>query len=105
MNLVIHSDHGGEMVVEIQPDQVRIVAADDGPGIADVAEAMRPGFSTAPDWIREMGFGAGMGLLNIQNCADEMKLESELGKGTRLETWFHIPPPSPPTEDERASLL
>ncbi len=105
MNLLIHSDHGGDMVVEIQPDQVHIVVTDDGPGIADIEEAMRPGFSTAPEWIREMGFGAGMGLLNIQNCADKMKLESELGKGTRLETWFQIPPPAPPAEHEVETLL
>jgi len=92
MNLVIHADHGGEIVVEIQPDQVHILVTDDGPGIRDVEEAMHAGFSTAPEWIREMGFGAGMGLLNIQHCADEMKLESEMGVGTRLETWFQIPP-------------
>lgn len=105
MNLVIHSNHGGEMVVEIQPDQVHILVKDDGPGIADIEEAMRPGFSTAPEWIREMGFGAGMGLLNIQNCADEMKLESEVGVGTRLEIWFQISPPPPPEERNVETLL
>jgi CBS domain-containing protein/anti-sigma regulatory factor (Ser/Thr protein kinase) len=93
MNLIIHTSAGGEMVVEIQPDRVHIVATDTGPGIDDVEQAMRPGFSTAPEWIREMGFGAGMGLLNIQRCADEMKLESKAGVGTRLDTWFRIPPP------------
>jgi CBS domain-containing protein/anti-sigma regulatory factor (Ser/Thr protein kinase) len=91
MNLVIHADHGGEMMVEIQPDQVYILVTDDGPGIADVEQAMRPGFSTAPDWIRELGFGAGMGLVNIKRCADEMKLQSVAGAGTWLETWFRIP--------------
>lgn len=93
MNLTIHSDHGGEIVVEVQPDQLYITVTDDGPGIADVAEAMRPGFSTAPDWIREMGFGAGMGLLNIQHCANRMHLESRVGVGTRLEMWFDVPSP------------
>jgi CBS domain-containing protein/anti-sigma regulatory factor (Ser/Thr protein kinase) len=93
MNVVIHSDHGGDLMVEIQPDQVYILVTDDGPGIPDVEEAMRPGFSTAPDWIRDMGFGAGMGLLNVKHCADEMKLQSVVGAGTWLETWFHIPPP------------
>jgi CBS domain-containing protein/anti-sigma regulatory factor (Ser/Thr protein kinase) len=93
INLVIHTDNGGEMLVEIQPDRVHIVTTDTGPGIANVEEAMRPGFTTAPEWIREMGFGAGMGLLNIQRCADEMKLESKVGVGTRLDTWFRIPPP------------
>jgi anti-sigma regulatory factor (Ser/Thr protein kinase) len=83
------------MVVEIQPSQVYILVQDDGPGIPDIELALRPGYSTAPEWIREMGFGAGMGLLNIQHCADEMKMESEEGVGTRLETWFQIPPPVP----------
>jgi CBS domain-containing protein/anti-sigma regulatory factor (Ser/Thr protein kinase) len=105
MNLLIHTDHGGEMVVEIQPDQVHIVVTDDGPGIADIEQAMRPGFSTAPEWIREMGFGAGMGLLNIQRCADGMKLESEVGLGTHLETWFSIPPPPLPTIGDKEDLL
>lgn len=105
MNLVIHTDRGGEMVVEIQPDQVRIVATDAGPGIPDVEQAVRPGFSTAPEWIREMGFGAGMGLLNIRNCADEMKLESEAGVGTRLESWFRIPPPMLARAEKKEDLL
>ncbi len=94
MNLIIHTDQGGEMVVEIQPDQVHIVVTDTGPGIPDIEQAMRPGFSTAPEWIREMGFGAGMGLINIKNCADEMKLESAVGEGTHLEIWFRFPPPT-----------
>jgi CBS domain-containing protein/anti-sigma regulatory factor (Ser/Thr protein kinase) len=105
MNLVIHTSHGGEMMVEIQPDQVRIVVTDDGPGITNVEEAMQPGFSTAPEWIREMGFGAGMGLLNIRNCADEIKFESRVGVGTRLETLFHIEPPQPPAKKEQEDLL
>lgn len=100
MNLIIHTERGGEMVVEIQPDQVHIVVTDTGPGIDDVEEAMRPGFSTAPEWIREMGFGAGMGLLNIQNCADDMKIRSKLGVGTRLEIWFRIPPSSSHDQEE-----
>jgi len=105
MNLIIHSDSGGEMMVEIQPDQVRIVTTDTGPGIPDIEEAMRPGFSTAPEWIREMGFGAGMGLLNVKRCADEMKLQSEMGAGTQLETWFRIQPPSAPKTPAKEDLL
>jgi CBS domain-containing protein/anti-sigma regulatory factor (Ser/Thr protein kinase) len=104
MNLLIHTDHGGEIVVEMQPDQVRLTATDQGPGIPDVEEAMRPGFSTAPEWIREMGFGAGMGLLNIQNCADGMDLASKMGAGTVLEIWFHIPPPAP-ANNQKEDLL
>lgn len=105
MNLIIHADDGGEMVVEIQPDQVSIVVRDKGPGIPDVNEARRPGFSTAPEWIREMGFGAGMGLLNIENCADEMKLTSEVGAGTRLEMWFRISPGTAPPQEQMEDLL
>jgi CBS domain-containing protein/anti-sigma regulatory factor (Ser/Thr protein kinase) len=92
MNLSIHSDDGGEILVEIVPDQIYMLVTDAGPGIADVDQAMSPGYSTAPDWIREMGFGAGMGLVNIQSCADEMKLRSVVGAGTWLEAWFRIPP-------------
>lgn len=89
-NLIIHADAGGHLVVEIQPDRIRIVALDTGPGIPDIEKALQPGFSTAPDWIRELGFGAGMGLNNIKTCADEIKLESRIGVGTRLEAIFHL---------------
>jgi len=101
MNLVIHTEQGGEIKVEIQPDRVYILAEDQGPGISDIEQALQPGFSTAPEWIREMGFGAGMGLLNIKHCTDGMKLDSKPGVGTRLEMWFHIPPPeSAPKQKE-----
>jgi anti-sigma regulatory factor (Ser/Thr protein kinase) len=90
MNLIIHTEHGGELIAEIQPDVIRVVAMDEGPGIADIDQAMEPGFSTAPNWIRELGFGAGMGLANIKKCADSMKLESQLGIGTRLEIVISI---------------
>ncbi len=104
MNLVIHTDQGGKMRVEIQPDRVYILAEDRGPGIADIDQALQPGFSTAPEWIRELGFGAGMGLLNIQHCTNEMKIESTPGVGTRLEMWFHIPPPET-TPKQKEDLL
>jgi CBS domain-containing protein/anti-sigma regulatory factor (Ser/Thr protein kinase) len=84
MNVVLWSE-GGEIVAEVQPSQIKIVALDTGPGIPDPEQAMQPGFSTAPEWVREMGFGAGMGLPNIQACSDEMELESTVGVGTRLE--------------------
>lgn len=92
MNLIIHTDNGGELIAEIQPEVIRIVATDNGPGIPDIEQAMQPGFSTAPNWIRELGFGAGMGLSNIKKCADAMKLESQVGVGTRLEIVVHIQP-------------
>ena len=84
INLIIHANNGGTIRVEIEPHQISIDVTDDGPGIADVQQAMRPGYSTAGEKIRELGFGAGMGLPNIARCVDNMKLESVLGKGTRL---------------------
>ena len=89
MNVVIYTD-GGEVVAEVRPDQVRIEVIDNGPGILDIEQAMQPGFSTAPEWVREMGFGAGMGLPNIQACVDVMRLDSTPGVGTRLEIIIYI---------------
>ncbi len=88
-NVMIHS-HGGEIIVEIRPERMRVTAVDTGPGIEDVEQALQPGYSTAPDWIRELGFGAGMGLNNIKACADEMNLQSTVGVGTRLEMVFKL---------------
>ncbi len=89
-NLVIHTANGGQVTAEVQPERIRIVAIDTGPGIPDIDKAMQAGYSTAPDWIRELGFGAGMGLNNIQACADDMHLESKVGVGTRLEIVIHM---------------
>jgi CBS domain-containing protein/anti-sigma regulatory factor (Ser/Thr protein kinase) len=85
MNLIIHATHGGIIRVEIEPKQINLDIYDDGPGIEDINLAMKPGYSTATEKIREMGFGAGMGLVNISRCVDSMKLESVVGKGTRLK--------------------
>lgn len=84
MNLIIHTTHGGVIRVEIEPRHISIDVYDTGPGIKDVEEAKRPGYSTATEKVRELGFGAGMGLVNIARCVDQMKLESTYGKGTRL---------------------
>lgn len=84
MNLIIHTTNGGTIRVEIEPHQISIDAYDDGPGISDIELALKPGYSTASEEIRELGFGAGMGLANISRCVDVMKLESVVGKGTRL---------------------
>lgn len=84
MNIVIYTD-GGKLIAKVEPGMISIVAKDDGPGIPDIALALTPGYSTAESWVRELGFGAGMGLPNIQKCADETSLESVVGKGTRLE--------------------
>jgi len=93
MNIVIHSTSGGNLVAEVSPDLIAVLAYDLGPGIKDVEQAMQPGFSTAPDWIREMGFGAGMGLANIKSCADEMHVDSWPLRGTRLEAVIHLKSP------------
>lgn len=85
MNLVIHTLHGGYLRVEIEPNRITIETKDDGPGIEDINQVMQPGFSTASDEIRALGFGAGMGLINISRCVDTMILESEKGKGTHLK--------------------
>ncbi len=81
INLVIHSN-GGTIGIEIDPGKVTIYANDKGPGIKDVELAMKEGYSTASDRIREMGFGAGMGLPNMKRCSDEFLIESVLEKGT-----------------------
>ncbi len=84
MNLIIHSDHGGIMRVQFEPQRILMQTTDTGPGIPDVKLALQAGWSTAPQEAREMGFGAGMGLVNIRRCVDRMELESTVGKGTRL---------------------
>lgn len=75
MNIIIHS-YGGIIKIEIFEDRIRITAEDTGPGIEDVELAMREGYSTAPEEIREMGFGAGMGLPNIKANSDFMDIKS-----------------------------
>jgi CBS domain-containing protein/anti-sigma regulatory factor (Ser/Thr protein kinase) len=92
MNLIIHATNGGMIRVEIEPHQILMETIDDGPGIEDIDLAMTPGYSTAPDEIRELGFGAGMGLKNIERCVDDMYLDSTLGRGTRLEMRIFMRP-------------
>lgn len=81
INLVIHS-LGGTISISIDPKSIMIIAKDIGPGIENVELAMKEGYSTASDKIREMGFGAGMGLPNMKKCADSFYIESVIGKGT-----------------------
>lgn len=83
MNIVIHS-WGGSLDFEILPEQVVVAASDKGPGIPDLDLAMREGYSTAPDRIRSMGFGAGMGLPNMRNCSDDFQIESNSEHGTKI---------------------
>jgi len=84
MNIVIFTS-GGCITAYVKPDEIRVEAVDSGPGIPDIKKAMRPGFSTAPHSVQELGFGAGMGLQNIKKCADKMNIDSIAGKGTKLE--------------------
>lgn len=83
INMVIHAD-GGVITVEISPEEIVMVLADKGPGIADIDKAMQAGFSTAPDNVRNLGFGAGMGLPNMKKYSDVMKLETVIGEGTTV---------------------
>lgn len=84
MNLIIHTTNGGTIRVEIEPHQISMDVNDEGPGIKDVNQAMKPGYSTATERVRELGFGAGMGLVNMSRCVDSMTIESVFGKSTRL---------------------
>ncbi len=84
MNMVIFTP-GGELIVSVETEKVTVNAVDRGPGITDIDRAMQPGYSTAPDWVRELGFGAGMGLPNIKNCSDEMHIDSRVGEGTTVQ--------------------
>jgi CBS domain-containing protein/anti-sigma regulatory factor (Ser/Thr protein kinase) len=87
MNLVVFTQ-GGTIRARVQPGKVFLEVEDAGPGIADLEKALQPGYSTAPDWVRELGFGAGMGLNNIRKSGDRFKIQSELGKGTLLKVAF-----------------
>ena len=83
VNMVIHAN-GGEITVEITPEQIRMILADVGPGIPDIEKAMTAGFSTASDATRNLGFGAGMGLPNMKKNTDSLDIETILGEGTTI---------------------
>ncbi|WP_040195826.1 ATP-binding protein [Candidatus Soleaferrea massiliensis] len=83
INMVIHAN-GGDIQVDITPKAIDMRLRDNGPGIENIELAMQEGYSTAPDNVRSLGFGAGMGLPNMKKYTDEMKIESELGVGTTV---------------------
>ena len=89
MNVVMYASRA-TMTFSVTPEQIRILVDDQGPGIPDIATAMQEGYSTATKEMREMGFGAGMGLPNIKRNADEFAVESTPGKGTRLDITIYI---------------
>ncbi|CUH93831.1 ATP-binding protein [Herbinix luporum] len=90
INMVIHS-YGGTIQVIISPDVIKMILKDKGPGIEDIELAMQAGYTTAPDNIRSLGFGAGMGLPNMKKYSDELKIESKLGQGTTVTMKVYIP--------------
>ncbi|MBQ3016060.1 MAG: ATP-binding protein [Clostridia bacterium] len=83
INMVIHAG-GGTAEVSVTEKYIEIILEDKGPGIEDIEKAMQAGYSTAPDSIRSLGFGAGMGLPNMKKNSDSMEIESKLGEGTRI---------------------
>jgi anti-sigma regulatory factor (Ser/Thr protein kinase) len=89
INMVIHAG-GGTATVTVFDDYIEIVLEDKGPGIENIALAMKEGYSTAKDNIRNLGFGAGMGLPNMKRYTDSMQIESELGVGTTVRMTVHI---------------
>lgn len=89
INMVIHA-HGGKASVEIGDDKITIVMKDEGPGIPNIEQAMQPGFSTAGEDARNLGWGAGMGLPNMKRNSDFMNVESEVGVGTTVTMEIRI---------------
>ena len=89
INMVIHA-HGGTADVNVYENRIEIILADKGPGIKDIDEAMKEGFSTASDNTRSLGFGAGMGLPNMKRYTDSMNIESEVGVGTTVNMVINI---------------
>ncbi len=83
INMVIHAT-GGKIDVTITPEEIEMILKDQGPGIVDIELAMQAGYSTAPDNIRDLGFGAGMGLPNMKKYSDEFNIESTIGIGTTV---------------------
>ena len=83
INMVIHAG-GGEAEVRVTEEAIEIILKDNGPGIADIEKAMQAGYSTAPDTIRSLGFGAGMGLPNMKRYTDYMDIQSTVGMGTTI---------------------
>lgn len=84
MNVIIHAVAGSLSYI-VSGDEVKITVTDMGPGIADIELAMKEGYSTAPEWAREMGWGGGLGLPNIKRNSDSLRIDSKISEGTTLE--------------------
>ncbi len=89
VNVVAHA-YNGMIYIDIDTVKINILLVDEGPGIQDIELAMQTGYSTASPAVREMGFGAGMGLPNMKNNTDELKVSSEVGKGTTVEMTTYL---------------
>ena len=89
IKMVIHAN-GGNITVEIGPDNIRMILADTGPGIVDIDKAMEQGYSTAPEEVRALGFGAGMGLPNMKKYSDYMDIDTTIGVGTTVTMDVHF---------------
>ena len=83
INMVIHA-HGGKITIQISEDKITMILDDVGPGIPDIEKAMQAGYSTAPDKVRNLGFGAGMGLPNMKKNTDSINIETKIGVGTKV---------------------
>ena len=90
INMVIHAN-GGDIFVDITPDAIHMELKDVGPGIEDIDKAMQAGYSTAPDDVRPLGFGAGMGLPNMKKNSDTMDIQTVLGQGTTVIMTVNMP--------------
>ena len=89
MNVIIHAG-GGNVAAEVFPDATVITISDHGPGIPDINKALQEGWSTAPDYVRQMGFGAGMGLPNMKRNASTFEIQSQPGVGTNIVMGFKL---------------
>ena len=89
INMVIHAG-GGEADVDVYEDRIEIILTDHGPGIKNIEQAMQEGFSTAPDAIRSLGFGAGMGLPNMKRYTDKMEIDTVVGEGTSIKMCVNL---------------
>ena len=105
MNLVIHTTEGGIIRMQIDPHRILMQVTDSGPGIPDINLALQAGWSTASQEVRNMGFGAGMGLANMRRCVDRLELESTPGKGTKLVMEILLSPDESFKEDKESDAL
>lgn len=98
INIIAHS-YGGTLTLYVDRERARITANDFGPGISDIDQAMTEGYSTASDWIRSQGFGAGMGLPNSKRLSDEFAIQSGVDMGTMVKSVVHLTPKENPTNE------